>query len=140
MQQLQTDLNDNRVARYNLITPDQYNDMHTALTTDFTYNGVTYTAGTDPEQIAVGDNFLSIIVPEIEASDAFKDNGMIVIWNDETEDEGAVDTAGFTSTEIVVSPLAKGDVYTNAIDYTHTLPISPHCRTSSGSLLSLIHI
>jgi hypothetical protein len=94
--------------------------MHTALNTDFTYNGVTYMAGTDSEQIALGDNFLSTIVPEIEASAAFKDNGAIVIWNDETEGEGAVDTAGFTSTEIVISPLAKGDAYTNDIHYTHS--------------------
>ena len=43
---LQTDLNNNTVAHYNWITPDQYNDMHSALNTDFTYNGVTYTAGT----------------------------------------------------------------------------------------------
>ncbi len=75
LQQLQTDLNNNTVARYNLITPDQYNDMHTALNTNFTYDGVTYQAGTDAEQIAQGDNFLSIIVPEIEASQAFQDNG-----------------------------------------------------------------
>ena len=120
LQQLQTDLNNNTVARYNLITPDQYNDMHTALNTDFTYNGVTYQAGTDAEQIAQGDNFLSIIVPEIEASQAFKNNGEIVIWNDETEGEGAVDTAGYTSTEIVISPLAKGNAYTNDISYTHS--------------------
>ncbi len=120
LQQLQTDLTNNTVARYNLITPDQYNDMHTALNTDFTYNGVTYQAGTDAEQIAQGDNFLSIIVPEIEASQAFQDNGAIVIWNDETEGEGAVDTAGFTSTEIVISPLAKGNAYTNSIPYTHS--------------------
>ena len=120
LQQLQTDLNNNTVARYNLITPDQYNDMHTALSTDFTYNGVTYQAGTDAEQIAQGDNFLSIIVPEIEASQAFKNNGAIVIWNDETEGEGAVDTAGYTSTEIVISPLAKGNAYTNDISYTHS--------------------
>ena len=94
--------------------------MHTALNTNFTYNGVTYQAGTDAEQIALGDNFLSIIVPEIEASQAFKDNGAIVIWNDETEGEGAVDTAGYTSTEIVISPLAKGNAYTNDTLYTHS--------------------
>ena len=124
LQQLQTDLNSNTVARYNLITPDQYNDMHTALNTDFTYDDVTYKAGTDSEQIAQGDNFLSMIVPEIEASQAFKDNGMIVIWNDETEGEGAVDTAGYTSTEIVISPLAKGNAYTNDIYYTHSSDVA----------------
>ena len=43
LQQLQTDLTNNTVARYNWITPDQYNDMHTALNAGFTYNGITYT-------------------------------------------------------------------------------------------------
>ena len=85
LQQLQTDLNNNTVADFNWITPDQYNDMHSSLNTSFTYNGVTYAANTDQEAVALGDNFLSIVVPEIEASQAFKDNGVIVIWNDETE-------------------------------------------------------
>jgi hypothetical protein len=121
LQQLATDLSNNTVARYNWITPDQFNDMHSSLSTSFTYHGVTYGAGTDAESIALGDNFLSIIVPEIEASQAFKNNGLIVIWNDETEgDQGAGNTSGFTGTEIVISPLAKGDAYTNFIDYTHS--------------------
>ena len=94
--------------------------MHSSLNTSFTYNGVTYAAGTDQEAVALGDNFLSMIVPEIEASQAFKDNGVIVIWNDETEgDETAGSTAGFDGTEIVISPLAKGNAYTNNILYTH---------------------
>ena len=121
MQQLSTDLTNNTVARYNWITPDQYNDMHSALNTNFTYNGVTYAAGSDEEQIALGDNFLSKIVPEIEASQAYKNNGMIVIWNDETEgDEDVGSTAGFDGTEIIISPLAKGNAYTNNILYTHS--------------------
>ena len=95
--------------------------MHSALNTDFTYNGVTYAAGSDEEQIALGDNFLSILVPEIEASQAFKDNGEIVIWNDETEgDEDLGSTAGITSTEIIISPLAKGNAYTNDVLYKHS--------------------
>jgi hypothetical protein len=117
MQQLVTDLANNTVAKYNWITPDQYNDMHTSLTGGFTYNGIHYTG--DAANIAQGDNYLSIVIPEIEASDAFKNNGEIVIWNDETEGEGA-STAGFTSTEIIISPLAKGNAYTNDISYTHS--------------------
>jgi hypothetical protein len=119
LQQLSTDLANNTVARYNWITPDQYNDMHTALTGGFTYNGTLYTG--DEAQIAQADNFLSIIVPEIEASQAFKNNGEIVIWNDETEgDSNANSTAGYTGMEIVISPLAKGNAYTNDIYYTHS--------------------
>jgi hypothetical protein len=84
LQQLETDLTDNTVARFNWTTPDQYNDMHLALKTDFTYNGVTYTAGTDGEQIALGDNVGPILVPEIEASQPFNNNREIAIWNDES--------------------------------------------------------
>ena len=120
LRQLKTDLNNNSVAQFNWITPDQYNDMHSSLNTSFTYNGVTYAAGTDQEAVALGDNFLSTVVPEIEASQAFKDNGVIVIWNDETEgDETVGSTAGFDGTEIVISPLAKGNAYTNNVLYTH---------------------
>jgi phosphatidylinositol-3-phosphatase len=120
LQQLQTDLTDNTVARFNWITPDQFNDMHSALNTDFTYAGQTFAAGTDQEAVALGDNFLSIIVPEIEASQAFKNNGMIVIWNDETEgDEDVGSTAGFDGTEIVISPLAKGNAFTDDTLFTH---------------------
>jgi hypothetical protein len=121
LQQLQTDLTNNTVARFNWITPDQFNDMHSALNTDFTYNGQTFAAGTDQEAVALGDNFLSMLVPEIEASQAFKNNGEIVIWNDETEgDEDVGSTAGFDGTEIIISPLAKGNAFTNNILYTHS--------------------
>jgi hypothetical protein len=121
LQQLQTDLTNNTVARFNWITPDQFNDMHSTLNTDFTYNGQTFAAGTDQEAVALGDNFLSMLVPEIEASQAFKNNGEIVIWNDETEgDEDVGSTAGFDGTEIIISPLAKGNAFTNNILYTHS--------------------
>ena len=116
LQQLSTDLTNNTgLAHYNLITPDQYNDMHSALTGGFTYNGVHYTG--DQASIAQGDNFLSIMVPEIEASQAYKDNGAIVIWYDETE---GGDTSAFTLPEIVISPLAKGNAYESTIPYTHS--------------------
>lgn len=118
LSQLQTDLNNNSVAKYNWITPNQFNDMHTALTGGFTYNGVHYIG--DAANIAQGDNFLSIIIPQIEASAAFKNNGAIVIWNDETEGESAANFNQFTSTEIVISPLAKGNAYDSTINYDHS--------------------
>jgi hypothetical protein len=117
MEQLATDHANNTVAKYNWITPDQFNDMHTSLTGGFTYNSIHYTG--DAANIAQGDNYLSIVIPEIEASAAFQNNGVIVIWNDETEGDGA-STAGFTSTEIVISKLAKGNAYANTIGYTHS--------------------
>ena len=117
LQQLQTDLNNNTLARYNVITPDQYNDMHSSLNTNFTYNGVNYTHNTDQESIALGDNFLSKIVPTIMASQAYKNNGVIVIWYDETENGN---TSSFTVPEIVISPLAKGNAYNSSLAYTHS--------------------
>ena len=82
--QLQTDLTNNTYAAYNWITPNQYNDMHSALSGGFTYNGTHYTG--DQAAVAQGDNFLSIIIPQIEATNAFQNGtGMIEIWFDESE-------------------------------------------------------
>jgi hypothetical protein len=117
LQQLQTDLDNNTVARYSEITPNQYDDMHSSLNTNFTYAGSTWTHNTDQEAIAIGDNFLSQIVPKIMASQAYKNNGVIVIWFDETE-KG--DTTAFTIPEIVISPLAKGNAYNSTRTYTHS--------------------
>ena len=103
------------MARYNLITPDQYNDMHSALSGGFTYHGVSYTG--DQAAVAQGDHFLSMIVPMIMSSAAYKHNGAIVIWFDETE---GGDTKQFTLPEIVLSPLAKGNAYDSTLDYTHS--------------------
>ena len=117
LQQLQKDLDNNTVARYNYITPDQFNDMHTALTDGFTYNGVHYTS--EQAAIAQGDNFLSIIIPQIMASKAYKDNGAIVIWYDESEGTNQNDFS-HTLPEIVISPLAKGNAYNSTLNYTHS--------------------
>lgn len=119
LQQLTTDLANNTVASYNWITSDLYNDMHNYLSAGFTdpRTGIHYTG--DAASIAESDYFLSSLIPRIESSAAFKDNGEIVLWNDETEGDGA-STAGFTSTEIVISPLAKGNAYTNDVNYTHS--------------------
>ena len=121
LQQLQVDLTNNTVADYNWITPDQYNDMHTALTSGF--QGKTG----DEANIAQGDNFLSIIVPMIMASKAYQDNGAIIIWWDETESDGPKDNSddfAHTLGEIVISPLAHansgGVPYASAVDFTHS--------------------
>lgn len=115
LQQLSADLANNTVAQYNWITPDQYNDMHSTLTGGFTYNGVHYNG--DQASIAQGDNFLSQVVPMIMGSAAYKNNGAIVLWWDETE---GGDTANYTIPEIIISPDAKGNAYTNDILYTHS--------------------
>jgi hypothetical protein len=115
LQQLFRDLDNNKVGKYNLITPDQYNDMHSALTNGFTYHGTAYTG--DLSQIAAGDNFLATVIPKIMASKAYKDNGVIVIWWDETEN---ADDFNHTLGEIIISPLAKGNAFNSTKDYTHS--------------------
>jgi hypothetical protein len=115
LQQLQTDLNNDTVASYNLITPDQYNDMHSYLNAGFTYQGTYYTG--DQAAIAEGDNFLSIIVPQIMDSKAWKKNGAIVIWYDETEGGNTTD---YTVPLVVVSRLAQGNAYDSTLPYTHS--------------------
>jgi phosphatidylinositol-3-phosphatase len=119
--QLTTDLANNTYAQYNWITPDQYNDMHSSLSGGFTYHGVLYTG--DQAAIAEGDNFLSIIVPQIEATTAFQNGtGMIEIWDDESE---IGDTSAYAIPEIIISKDAVG----NAFDVTELV-------THSGSLLT----
>jgi hypothetical protein len=123
LQALESDLDNNTVGKYNLITPDQYNDMHTGLTGGFTYNGIHYTG--DAANIAQGDNFLRTVVPMIMASKAYKNNGLIVILNDETEKQNSADLTAndfsHSSLEIIISPLAKGNAYHNdALTYTHS--------------------
>lgn len=122
LQQLATDLANNTVANYNWITPDQYNDMHTSLS-----GGFMGQAG-DAAKILQGDNFLSQVVPMIMASQAYQNNGAIVIWWDESESDGvAGDNADdFTHTvgEIVISPLAHPNVngvpYASPVNFDHS--------------------
>ena len=123
LEMLQYDLEHNTAAKYNVITPDQYNDMHTELAGGFTSDGVHYTG--DAAKIAQGDNFLRMVIPMIMASHAYKNNGLIVIWNDETEKQNSADLTpndyAHTIMEIMISPLTKGQAYHNdTITYTHS--------------------
>jgi hypothetical protein len=121
--QLQTDLAHNTYAQFNWITPDQYNDMHSNLSTNFTYNGVTYAAGTEEQLKAQGDSFLSKIIPQLEATSAFQNGtGMIEIWFDKSE---GGDTSQYTIPEIIISKSAVG----NAFDVTELLRHSADLRT-----------
>ena len=123
LQDLESDLANNTVAKFNVITPNQFNDMHTPLSGGFTYNGVHYTG--DAANIAQGDNFLRTVVPLIMASKAYNRNSVIVIWTDETEPQGSSDTTrddfSHSLMEIIISLLAKGRAYHNdSITYTHS--------------------
>jgi hypothetical protein len=125
LEQLATDLANGTVASYNVITPDQYNDMHTALTGNWTSpeTGVTYTSS-DNKQVAQGDNFLSIVVPEIMNSPIYKaGHAAIVIWTDETEGSNQNDF-NHTLTDIVISPLSKGNAYDSLVNLTHSSDVA----------------
>jgi hypothetical protein len=110
-----TDLNGDGLARYSWITPNQFNDAHSALTGGFTYHGTTFTG--DQSSIAQGDNFLATVVPQIMASDAYAENGVIVIWWDESEGGDGLDRA---IPEIVISPLAKGNAFASSVELSHS--------------------
>jgi len=122
LQQLAFDLAEDRVADYNWITPNQYNDQHTALTGGFA--GLTG----DAANIRQGDNFLSRIVPVIMSSNAYKDGGVIILWWDESESDGTsgdnADDFNHTIGEIIISNLAheneNGLPYASPVDFTHS--------------------
>jgi hypothetical protein len=119
LQQLAVDLQSGRVADYNWITPNQYNDMHTSLNAGFGKF-----PKSDDAQIAQADNFLARVVPLIMASDAYQDGGIIVLWWDESE---RGDTADFTLPFIVISK----DVHANA----GGKPFASHVELSHSSTL-----
>jgi hypothetical protein len=120
LQQLTLDLQNDDVADYNWITPNQYNDMHTTLT-----NGYGGPVGApdkgDGGRIAQGDNFLARLVPLIMASDAYKHHGVIVLWWDESE---GGDTPSFTLPFIVISKDARensgGRPFASSLQYSHS--------------------
>jgi len=107
LQQLFVDLANHTVADYNWISPNQFNDMHTALKGGFL--GLTG----DAANIRQGDNFLSIVVPAIMASKAYRDHGAIIIWWDESEKDAVNDNAddfNHAIGEIVISRQAHPNV------------------------------
>lgn len=122
LQQLAFDLENNRVADYNWITPDQYNEMHSSLSAGFA--GLTG----DASQIKAGDNAVSRLVPMIMASRAYKDGGVIILWWDESESDGEsndnADDFSHTIPEIIISSLAHENVngmpYASGINYSHS--------------------
>ncbi len=101
--ELAEDLASGNVPQYVFITPDQCHDMH-----DF------FGCETD-DPIVNGDLWLSREVPNILASDAYNNNGALFI----TWDEGTGTSDGPIGM-IVLSPLAVGGGYHDAVPYTHS--------------------
>ncbi len=100
LKELAPDLLADNVARYNFIVPSNCHDMHTSC------NG--------KNQIQAGDDWLASNVPSILASSAYRQNGLImVLWDEARVGDGPVPL-------FMLSPLAKGNGYTNNIPYTHS--------------------
>ncbi|HET9791876.1 MAG TPA: alkaline phosphatase family protein [Candidatus Angelobacter sp.] len=122
LQQLFADLANNTVADYNFISPDQFNDMHTTLAGG--YKGLTG----DAAKILQGDDFLRQIIPVIMASKAYQENGVIIIWFDESEQDGVAgdnpDDFNHTLGEIVISQHAHKNVngvpFASAVNLSHS--------------------
>ncbi len=140
LQQLAFDLANDRVAGYNWITPDQYNEMHSGLSGGFA--GLTG----DAAQIRAADNTVSRLVPLIVTSRAYRDGGVIVLWWDESEADGEAgdngDDFNHTIGEIVISDLAHPNVgglpYASSIDYSHSSDLRTmqeifHVKATGGS-------
>ena len=99
--ELQTDLINDTVARYNFITPHLCHDMHDACA-----------PLSDP--VLQGDTWLSTEVPNILTSPAYADNGaLFILWDEAVTGDGPIGM-------IVLSPKAKGGGYQNTIPYTHS--------------------
>lgn len=92
--ELQTDLKNNTVPNYVLITPNLCDDMHNC-------------------SVQTGDAWMSKAVPAIMNSEAYQQNGAIFITWD--EGEGGDGPIGM----IVLSPFAKKN-YANSIHYDHS--------------------
>ncbi|HEV7950473.1 MAG TPA: alkaline phosphatase family protein, partial [Glaciihabitans sp.] len=95
-------LKQNTVARYNFITPNLCNDMHNSRGCE------------SRDSILNGDTWLSKAVPQILASPAYINGGVLFITWD--EGEGSDGPIGM----IVLSPNVKGGGYSNSIHYTHS--------------------
>jgi phosphatidylinositol-3-phosphatase len=99
--ELAADLQQQTQARYNFITPNQCDDMHS-------------TCAPTNDSVKQGDTWLAQNLPAILNSAAYMNGGIVFITWD--EGEGGDGPIGM----IVLSPDAKGGGYSNTIHYTHS--------------------
>ena len=99
--ELATDLTNHTVARYNFLKPNICNDGHDSCPPFY-------------EPVRQIDAWLATEVPRILSSDAYKNDGALFItWDESHLPEPRIGM-------IVVSPLGRGNGYTNNIYYTHS--------------------
>jgi hypothetical protein len=100
--ELAGDLQNDKVAQYNFITPNLCNDMHNN------------TGCATSDEVKNGDTWLSAEVPKILASSAYQNGGALFITWDESEN------GEFPIGMIVLSPKAKGGGYKSSVKYFHS--------------------
>jgi phosphatidylinositol-3-phosphatase len=98
---LSADLQANTLPRYAFIAPNLCNDMHGA------------SGCADPDLVHAGDAWLAQWIPRLQASPAYASGVIFITWD---ENEGGNASVGL----VVLSPLAKGGGYANALTYTHS--------------------
>jgi hypothetical protein len=105
--ELAQDLKTGNVARYNFVTPNLCNDMHSEC-------------APQKNEIKQGDDWLSQWMPQLLASDAYKTDGAIfIVWDEAEEDSTDCPGADCPMGLIVLSPLAKPG-YVSQIAYDHS--------------------
>ncbi len=110
--ELDADLSSGAVAQFNLVTPNQCHDMHSAC-------------APQNSQVKQGDDWLAEWIPKIQASSAYKDDGAILVTWDEAESSITSGSACCVLGNcpigmMALSPLAKGGGYTNTVAYDHS--------------------
>lgn len=113
--ELATDIANNTLPRYALITPNLCHDMHGDV---LSLSGCGYL---DSTKIADGDTWLQAEVPKILDSSAYKNNGVLFIWWD--EGDSALNPLANASDGpiplVVLSPKAKPG-YSSPTAFTHS--------------------
>jgi len=103
----ESDLAEKKVARYNFITPNQCNDMHSSCPP---------ISNTTRQ----GDEWLAEWAPKILASDAYKNDGALFILWDEAQYAEHCESANCPIGMFVLSPLAKGGGYESHLPLDHS--------------------
>jgi hypothetical protein len=99
--ELAVDLTSNTVARYNFLKPNICNDGHDSCSPYY-------------DQVRQVDAWLASEVPKILNSQAYTNNGALFItWDESHLPDPRIGM-------IVLSPLARGNGYTNNLYYTHS--------------------
>jgi hypothetical protein len=116
------------LARYNFITPNQCNDMHSPC-------------GDLQDPIRQGDAWLKTWIPRIQASAAYQQGGVLLITWDEAEKTPACPGSDCPIGMLLLSPLAKGGGFTSSVAYDHSstlkslqriFGVSPLLRAAAG--------